>query len=313
MKEEKEEKHREVREEDREEGEDFLEYMEKERRCSELTVVAYRNDLGLFSSFMGETGGGNILSATAKDVRRWMMSMMHDGMVARSVNRKVTSLRSFYRYMVLKVVVTKNPCKMIQAVKGEKKLPTALNEDQMELMLERENFPETFVGIRDRTILLTLYTTGMRRAELLGLRLGQIDFGMNQINVMGKRRKERVVPIVPSLRSALEEYREALESKFGKIMPNDIFFLTEKGKPVHTKLVYEIVHSHIEMVSTVSKKSPHVLRHTFATVLLNNGADLLAIKELLGHSSIAATQIYTHSDFEQINKIYKQAHPSAEN
>ncbi len=293
--------------------EDFLSYLQHVRRCSVLTVEAYRNDLRLFTDYLQSSGESDLMKINSKDVRHWMMHLLNGGMQVRSINRKVATLRSFYRYLYQEGKISINPCKLIDSMKTAKKLPISLDENEMDDMLSPDNFPDTYEGKRDRAILQLFYLTGMRRAELIGLTIGQVDLSVGQLLVNGKRNKQRIIPITKTLRSVIDTYMQVRNEKFGQGTRDEAFFLTEKGKPLYPVLVYRIVHQHIEEVSTISKKSPHVLRHTFATVLLNNGADLMAIKELLGHSSLAATQVYAGNDFEHLIKIYKQAHPRAEN
>ena len=291
----------------------FLEYMLHERRCSPLTVSSYRKDLSLFDEFLRDRSVERVEDVLPKDIRQWIMQLMHDGMQPRSVNRKVATLKSFFRFLLQDGVIKKNPCSMVNSVKTAKKLPTFLEEGEMNDMLSPEYFQDDYEGVRDRAVLTTFYLTGMRRAELIGLTDAMVDFGRQVITVLGKRNKERIIPMTPVLISNLKSYLQRRNEMFGAGPSSGSFFLTAKGEPIYAQLVYRIVHKHIAMVSSVTKKSPHVLRHTFATVLLNNGAELMAIKELLGHTSLAATQVYTHSNFEQLNKIYKQAHPRAEN
>ncbi len=294
-------------------AENFLAYMLYERRCSPLTIKAYRNDLNLFATFLSASSLGNITNATSRLVRRWMMHLLSTGYVPRSVNRKIASLRSFYRYLCRMQILTANPCNAIVSIRGPKKLPVFMQENEAEEMLKPTNFSNDYEGQRDRCILQLFYLTGIRSAELVNIKSSQIDLSLDQLLILGKRNKQRIIPITPVLKSVLFSYLQFRKFKFGPMQPTDTLFLTSKGEPIYPTLVYKIVHQHMQMASSVAKKSPHVLRHTFATVMLNHGADLMAIKELLGHASLAATQIYAHSNFEQLNKIYKQAHPRAEN
>ncbi len=292
--------------------EQFLNYMRYERRSSPLTVEAYDNDLRLLVTYLTNNNLGEIDEISSATIRRWIMQLLTDGMAARSVNRKIASTRSYFRYLCRNELLDKNPCTVIENVKTPKKLPVFLHDKEMDLMLDKMNFDDDFEGVRDRTILETFYMTGMRLSELTNLTDNQIDFARQVITVTGKRSKQRIIPITKVLEETLKSYLQRRNKEFGQ-QSHGRLFLTKKGDPIYTKLVYRLVHKHIETVSTIEKKSPHVIRHTFATVLLNNGADLIAIKELLGHSSLAATQIYAHNDFEQLSKIYKQAHPRAEN
>ncbi len=288
----------------------FLEHLKFERRVSPLTVESYANDLRILHKFLEQEELGDIDQITPKIVRMWIVDMLDGGFTPRSVNRKIAAVRSYFRFLTREQIVEKNPCAVIENVKTPKTLPTFLHEKEMDLMLDKMNFENDFVGTRDRAILEMFYQTGMRVSELTNLELSQLDFSRQTVLVNGKRNKQRIIPLTNVLISILNSYLHNRNEKFGNAEKR--LFLTDKGEPIYTMLVYRLVHAHIETVSTITKKSPHVLRHTFATVLLNNGADLLAIKELLGHSSLAATQIYVHSDFEQLKKIYKQAHPRAE-
>ncbi len=295
------------------EVEEFLSYMLYQRRCSPLTVAAYRVDLRGFADFLFADELTSPLSATTRLVRRWMMRLLADGLSPRSVNRKVASLRSFFRYFCSIGKLSVNPCRAVESIRVPKKLPVFFHEEDMSRMLDPSLFPDSFEGQRDRAILQFFYLTGIRVSELVNMTVSQVDLSLGQIVVNGKRNKQRIIPLTPALKSILFSYLQLRETEFGASSQADRLFVTSGGAPVYARLVYGIVHSHMAMVASATKMSPHVLRHTFATVLLNNGADLLAIKELLGHSSLAATQIYAHSDFEQLNKIYKQAHPRAEN
>lgn len=292
--------------------EEFLNYLRYERRTSPLTVVAYKKDLELLCDFLAENNQGELDEIKPAVIRRWIMHLLSNGMVARSANRKIASVRSYFKFLEHEQLIEKNPCAVIENVKTPKTLPTFLHDKEMNLMLDEMNFADDFEGVRDRAILEFFYATGMRLSELTNLTDSQIDFGNKLVVVNGKRQKQRIIPLTKVLISTINLYLQQRNKEFGSQPKNGRLFLTKKGEPIYTKLVYRLVHRHIETVSTITKKSPHVLRHTFATVLLNNGADLIAIKELLGHSSLAATQIYVHSDFGTLNKIYKQAHPRAE-
>lgn len=290
----------------------FFSFLLYVRRYSPLTVKAYKSDLDIFASFLTRHQLGQVETATQRSIRRWMIDLIESGRSPASVNRKIAALRSFYRFLCQTGKLAVNPTRAIESVKVPKRLPIFLHEDEMNRLLNPTDFPDSYEGHRDRTILQTFYLTGVRVSELCNLTVTQVDLSVGQILVNGKRNKQRIIPLTPALKSILFSYLQVREQEFGKAQPADPLFLTVKGAPISTRSVYEIVHRCIAEVSNVSKKSPHVLRHTFATVLLNNGADLMAIKELLGHSSLAATQIYAHSDFEQLSKIYKQAHPRAD-
>lgn len=291
----------------------FFSFLLYVRRCSPLTVKAYKTDLDIFADFMSRHSLGSVSSASPRNIRRWIVELLSQGRSPASVNRKIAALRTFFRFLCASGEIRVNPTRAIESVKVPKRLPVFLREEEMNLMLEPGDFPDDYEGHRDRAILQTFYLTGVRVSELCNLTVGQVDLSVGQLLVNGKRNKQRIIPLTSALHSILFSYLHIREEEFGKANPTDALFLNAKGEPVNSHFVYNIVHRHIAEVSSVSKKSPHVLRHTFATVLLNNGADLMAIKELLGHSSLAATQIYAHSDFEQLSKIYKLAHPRADN
>lgn len=292
--------------------ESFLHFLQYEKRCSPLTVVAYSKDLNLFADYLSSHNKCELHQAKAKDIRSWMMYLMDENYVAKSVNRKVAALRRYYKFLCAEGVIANSPCVSIVSVRCAQKIPEFLSANEMDLMLDQCLFPDTYEGCRDRTILELFYQSGMRVSELVNLTDNQVDFSFEAIKVLGKRSKQRIIPITKVLESVLKVYLQRRNSEFGSSVEGGRLFLTKNGSNIYTKLVYRVVHKHIEMVSSITKKSPHILRHTFATVLLNNGADLLAIKELLGHSSLAATQIYVHTNFEQLTKVYKQAHPRAE-
>jgi integrase/recombinase XerC len=241
-----------------------------------------------------------------------MISMLDEGYSASSVHRKISVLRSFFKYLRREQKISNDPVESIVLPKKRKRLPVFVEESSLEKLLDLYDFTDSYSGIRDRTIIEMLYLTGIRRAELIGIRLKDIDFAGGTLRVLGKRNKERLIPLVESFISSLEVYTEMRIESFGD---NDDgwFFLTDKGNKLYDKFVYNVVKRYLNLVTTVEKKSPHVLRHTFATHMLNHGADLNSIKEILGHTNLSATQVYTHNTFEKLNKIYKQAHPRATN
>lgn len=290
----------------------FTQYLQSERRFSPNTVKAYIDDIEQFVTYLGkELESFDPSCVDHKQVRRWVVFLLEQKLSARSVARKVSTLRHFYRFLMREGRVQANPVKHLTAPKLQKKLPVFLDEETIAKLLDSylivdENFP----SIRQKTIVETLYTTGMRRGELVALTLGQIDFAQRQLRVVGKGDKERIIPVPPHLLDLLDRYLVAR----GEVVVesnNNLVFVTNEGKPIYPKLVYNEVHAALTLVSTMSKLSPHVLRHSFATHLLNRGADLNGIKELLGHANLGATQVYTHTSFKKLKVIYNQAHPRA--
>jgi len=289
--------------------ESFLSYLQYEKRYSVHTILSYDCDLTQFDEFLSrEELGLEIEEASFKDVRKWIVFLMNDGNSSRTVNRKLSSLKSYFKYLLRESLVESNPMDRVVGPKQAKKLPGFVGEHSM-LLLREIDFGGGFEGVRDRFILELFYQTGMRLSELMNLKENDFDRGTSLVKVLGKRNKERIIPISKSLEDLLDEYLDVKQKAFDR--GNDFLFVTKKGVPVYEKLLYRVVVKHLSKITTMTKRSPHVLRHTFATHLLNNGAELNAVKELLGHSNLSATQIYTHTTFERLNNIYKQAHPRA--
>lgn len=289
----------------------FFQYLQFEKRYSKLTITAYENDLLQFSRFLKEIYDLDSLYATRHTyVRSWMVALMEAGTGTRSINRKLSSLKSFFKFSLKTGGIDHNPMLKVVSPKLSKPLPVFIQKSQIASLWQHYDFGEGFPGIRDRTIFELFYATGMRRAELLGLKDESIDLINNTIKVLGKGNKERLIPMNPVLKSSLQEYSKVRNKSFD-ISSFAAFLVTDSGKPMNPRKVYSIVHKVLEQITTVEKKSPHVLRHTFATHLLNNGAEINAIKELLGHSSLAATQVYTHNTIDKLKDIYKKAHPKA--
>ncbi|HKK82347.1 MAG TPA: tyrosine recombinase XerC [Prolixibacteraceae bacterium] len=286
---------------------DYIKYLQYEKRCSKHTLVAYKKDLDQFIQYMNDVVGDfNVKAITSKHIRGWVMALMDQGVNPRSVGRKISTLKSFFRYLMREDVVPNNPAQLVNTPKVAKKLPTYVREASLNQLLDLGIFSHNFEGVRDKLMVSLLYGTGVRLAELKTLTLNHVDMNGYLIKVLGKRQKERIIPFPKEVKSNIEEYLPLREEINGD---DDFLFLTSKGKPVYDKLIYRVVNKHLSMVTTIKKKSPHVLRHSFATHLLNNGADLNAVKELLGHANLSATQIYTHTTFEQLKQVYKQAHP----
>lgn len=291
--------------------ESFLQYLQIEKRYSPHTVRAYLNDLDQFYSFLSSLDiSVDPLVVSSHDIRAWIVTMLEKNYSSVSVHRKVSCLRVFYRYLRKEGHTDTDPLEKIVLPKRRKQLPVFVEEKAMSELLDNFNFGDGFAGIRNRTIIELLYLTGMRRSELIGLRNIDIDLSEGSVKVTGKRNKQRIIPLVKSFIIRLEEYIAA-RNKFIIRGEDTWFFVTDKGNKLYDKFVYNIVKDHLAIVTTVDKKSPHILRHTFATHMLNNGADLNSIKELLGHANLSATQVYTHNTFEKLIKVYKQAHPRA--
>jgi len=275
------------------------------------TIRSYESDLTQFFQFTADQyGHQDIHRIDHKGVRNWMISMMDDNMSARSVNRKITTLKSFFKYLMREGIVQSTPMDKILTPKQSKKLPEFVEVEKMNELLDRHEFGDDFSGMRNRLIIELLYATGMRRAELIHLADRDFDLQSLTVKVLGKRNKERLIPFTKELKQNIEKYIEA-RNTFLETADPDHFFMTDRGGKIYESLVYRVVKRHLELITTIEKKSPHILRHTFATHMLNRGADLNAIKELLGHANLSATQIYTHNTFEKLKQIYKKAHPRA--
>jgi len=283
----------------------FLSYLQNEKRYSPLTVSAYGTDLTQFYSFIkSQYDLTRIEDVTHSLIRSWIVEMIDADISTRSVNRKITTLKSYYKFLLREKIVEKNPMLKILPPKTSKKLPVFVEKSGMDELLDTVEFEEGGRGTRDRLIILLLYSTGMRLSELINLKVSDVDLKTATLKILGKGNKERILPFSDQLKRELKQYLD-------DVNPVQWFFLTDKGKKLYEKLVYRLVNSYLSKVTTISKKSPHVLRHTFATHMLNNGADLNAIKEFLGHVSLSATQVYTHNTIKKLTNIYKQAHPKA--
>lgn len=288
----------------------FLEYLKFEKRYSEHTVVSYETDLVQLDDYIaltfGEMEAGDI---TAAVLRSWLAEMKNKGMNTRSINRKISATKSFYRHQVRKGALGRNPATVLKLMKTSRRLPGFLQEEETGVLMTRQEDP----GWKDRTKQLfmeVLYNTGLRVSELVNLREKFADVSQRQIKVLGKGNKERVIPIKPELAAHIQQYRDAKRVVF-ETYDQDYLLVNSKGKKLNTQYVYREVREELAGYNNISKKSPHLMRHTFATQLANNGADLNAIKELLGHASLAATQVYTHNTIEKLKDIHKKAHPKA--
>ena len=288
----------------------FLSYLKYEKRYSVHTITAYENDLVQFNLFGNEFSSDFILDqADYRLIREWIVSLMNKGTLPRSVNRKISTLKTFFKFLQREGVILKNPTDHVIMPRMAKKLPEFVQEQEMNQLLDGSFFADDFEGRRDKAIVSLFYGTGIRLSELVGLRFSDLNLMDKLIKVMGKRSKERIVPMPFEISETLKAYLELRTSLFP--VSENFLFLTSSGEPAYPKLIYRIVKRELSQVSTIDQQSPHILRHSYATHLLNRGADLNAIKELLGHANLAATQVYTHTSFEQLKKVYKQAHPRA--
>jgi len=288
--------------------ESFINYLKYEKRYSHLTAVAYKKDLDQFEEFYVKTVGDfNVEGINDKIVRGWVVELMEHGICARTVNKKISALKSFYKYLLRLEVIKENNLVNVIVPKVGKKLPQFVEEKNLDHLLDDGFFKKDFEGLRDELMISLLYGAGIRLAELMHLKDADVYQTEFLIKVLGKRNKERIIPYPMSLNLLIEQYKQKRTELFG--YPVECLFLTSKGKPVYEKLIYRVVCMKLALVTTINQKSPHVLRHSFATHLLNRGADLNAVKELLGHSNLSATQIYTHTSLDSIKKVYKQAHP----
>ena len=288
----------------------FLTYLAGDRGYSPRTVATYHDCLTHFQAYFRSKDESLDWHTLDEDVvRSWMVHEMERGTDARTVSKALSALRSLYRYLLRTARVERDPVRLVHNPKVHAKLPTFVRQAEMDRLFDDTPFPDTYEGERDRTILLTFYSTGIRLSELTGLTLADVDCRAGELKVTGKRNKQRIVPFGPDLQQAMQHYLLRRSATFADA-PRALF-LTAKGKPVSQQQVAKWVKQYLSLVTTQKKKSPHVLRHTFATVMLNNGADLEAIKELLGHAGIATTEVYTHTTFAELVKEYQQAHPRA--
>lgn len=292
----------------------FIDYLQYERNYSANTLRIYRDSLRAFEEYYKETDLELSWQTIDIDVvRQWMVALMDKGLSARTVNLNLSALRSFYKFLLRRGLVKTDPVHNLQGPKKEKTLPMFIKESEINRLLDGEYFPHTFVGERNRLIVLTFYSTGIRRAELQGLNLADVDLGMSQLKVTGKRNKQRVVPFGAELSQALQRYLVRREQVLKDIAPQQqALFVEEKnGERMQASRIGSMVHDALSQVTGIKRRSPHVLRHSFATSMLNNHADLQSVKELLGHESLSTTEIYTHTTFEELKKMYNKAHPRA--
>jgi integrase/recombinase XerC len=283
----------------------FIQYLQYEKRFSKHTITAYHQDINSFFNYLTTTYQITQLSEiTHSIIRSWIVYLMEHNITPRSINRKISTLKSFYKYLLRQNILAENPMLKVQAPKASKKLPVFIEKDKMDLLLDKTHFGTDFDGLQQQLILEMFYHTGMRLSELSNLKTSDVDLYNSQLKVLGKRNKERIIPFNEELKILIENYM-----RYHSNSSTEYFFKSKSGEKLYPKFVYRLVNKYLSLISTQHKKSPHVLRHTFATHMLNNGADLNSIKELLGHASLSATQVYTHNTVEKLKNIHKQAHP----
>ena len=289
----------------------FIKYLTYEKRASPHTIISYRNDLFQFHAFLQHHAPGlPVAQADHREIRAWIVDLANKKNIARSINRKISTLRSFYKFLQRRNHIKKNPTHKVKALKATYPLPHFVQEGDLFELLDTCDFTEDFPGYRDRVMLELLYGTGIRLAEMINLQDDQVNMVQGTIKVDGKGSKERLVPVHQSLLKLTNTYNVRKKEHFGTAVA-PFFLVTNKGEPCYPMMVYRTVRKYLDQYTTIDKRSPHVMRHTFATHLLDNGADLNAIKDLLGHASLAATQVYTHNSTEKLKEIFDQAHPKA--
>tara|TARA_Y100000031_G_scaffold146581_1_gene180648 strand:- start:1010 stop:1906 length:897 start_codon:yes stop_codon:yes gene_type:complete len=287
----------------------FIDYIANEKRYSSHTLKAYKTDLELFTTYLNdEFEIDDPVNANQEMIRSWIVQMIDKGLSGKSVNRKISTLNSYYNYLIKMSHLNDNPARHIVSVKTPERLPVYFNEEQLNELLDTNSRAKGFAKLRNMLVVELLYSTGMRRSELVTLTVSSIDFSNNTIKVLGKRNKQRIIPLSQKQVNSIISYIAEKEKQFGN--RNDYLIVTNKGEKAYPKLIYRIINSELSIL-TGSVKSPHILRHSFATHMLNNGADLNTIKEFLGHANLTATQIYTHNTIEQLKKVYSKAHPRA--
>ena len=287
----------------------FLEYLLLEKKYSQLTVTAYKKDISAFQQYLEDsTSNKDLKEVSYQDIRQWIIHMVNLGMSNRTVNRKVSALNSFYKYLIKIEEISSNPLSTHKALKTSKKNQIPFSETEINAVLNTISHAQTFEGARNKLIIELFYATGIRRIELINIKLKDIDLENKTVKILGKRNKERLIPLIQTIITSIKQYltyRDQLENS----NQCDYLLVTQKGVKLYETLVYRIIKDYFSVVSSKIKKSPHILRHSFATHLLNKGAEINAVKELLGHSSLAATQVYTHNSIAQLKKVYQKAHP----
>lgn len=287
----------------------FLEYLKFQKRYSRHTLISYRNDLEGFGDYLSaQFGDMQPSSIRPAYIRSWMAELKEKGITSKTINRKISALKSFFKYQLREAAVKASPVSGIIVPKISKRLPKYVEKEEIRTLFDHVEFPDSFAGKTERLALALLYNTGMRQAELLNLKEGHVDFSKSSVKVLGKGSKERIIPLGPEMISLIREYMSE-KAREGFVNQDGYLFVAAGGKKLYPKYLYNLTVKYLSRVTTSEKKSPHVLRHSFATHLTNNGADLNAVKELLGHSSLAATQVYTHNNIEKLREIHKKAHP----
>ena len=287
----------------------YRDYLELEKNYSPHTVTAYLNDINSFQEFLASSfDDGNLNGVQYVQIRNWIVSLVASGISNTSVNRKISSLRSYYKFLLKIKEIAANPLLKHKSLKTAKKLQIPFSEKEVDLVLNQIQYPDGFEGVRDKLIIDLFYTCGIRRTELINLQVFNINSSNSTIKVLGKRNKERILPILPIVSQQITSYLSE-RTRIESLKDFDFFFVSIKGIKLNDSFVYRLINTYFSNVSEKVKKSPHILRHTFATHLLNNGADINSVKELLGHSSLASTQIYTHSSLAELKKVYGDAHP----
>ena len=287
----------------------FQDYLLLEKNYSQHTVTAYINDIGFFESFLSSKfEDDNLIAVNYNQIRSWIVSLSDDGISNSSINRKISSLKSFYRFLLKTKQIESSPLLKHKALKSPKKIQIPFSEKELDMVLNQITYKEGFEGVRDKLIVDLFYTTGIRRTELINLKVSNVDLSNNTIKVLGKRNKERIIPILTIINEQIKKYL-AERSSIQDVKEVQFFFLLSNGVKLNDSFVYRLINYYFSNVSEKVKKSPHILRHTFATHLLNNGADINSVKELLGHSSLASTQVYTHNSLAELQKVYNNAHP----
>ncbi len=290
----------------------FINYLEFEKKASPHTVSAYRRDLTQLEEFLAISFEINDIStALHPELRAWVIDLVDSGLGTTTVNRKIATLRSYYKFLLRSRIISSDPTYKLKGLKNPKKLPEFIQEETILAVLEESVYKPDFEGQRDRMVMEFLYLTGVRLSELIGLRWSDINLIEDSVKVLGKRKKERIIPITKGLKQNILLYKKVFEERFSKVDQSEYFIVSNQHKQSYPMMVFRIVRHYLDLFAQTSKRSPHVLRHTFATHLLNKGADLNAVKDLLGHASLAATQVYTHNSMEKLKAVFEQAHPKA--